>query len=316
MSLKRRKTRSTQYTLAQAPFDDARADLILRSSDEMPVQFHVSKSILSVASAVFADMLSIPPPASQQPHEVQVVDLTEDSETLDLCLRHIYPIQSPNVEDLLQMRKFAEFTRKYQANVLEQYVIRYLTDAIKHDPVGVYFTAINSPIFHLEPPNVQDAPAELYVELLRYHATCGEAASQVAFQRSWFPCRGSNTTSLMSVDPSSICSTCKTPDFIRHGSPSIWSSSPNRFLNYGLTSYFYHGPRCLWSYLKRSAIILSYRPTAEAVTTEDFVLGEIDCVSCSSSTPVYMLGFRELFGTEIKKAVEQVPLPEALRSLS
>jgi len=355
MPPKRQKTRSQKNTLAQAPFDDARADLILHSSDEVPVHFHVSASILSVASTVFADMFHIPLPASQQPHEIQVVSLTEDSETLDLCLRHIYPVQSPNVEDLRQMRMLAEFARKYQADVLEQYVIRYLTDAIKRDPVGVYLAAVkygykavgveaahsslNLPIFRLESPNLQDAPAELYVELLRYHAACGEAASDVAFQRSWFP-KNLSSTSLMTTDPRSFCSQCRRPDFICGQYGRDWSSA---IPNPGLTCYLSTSrvtrdrPRCLWNYLQRSALILSRHPTADAVTAEDFVLGEIDCEHCSSKTPLYMLGFRKVFGTEIKKAVEQVssfrsaaaaarlalcnynlqvPLPEALRSLS
>ncbi|KAH9967371.1 hypothetical protein BC827DRAFT_1173693 [Russula dissimulans] len=325
-------------TLAQAPFDDRHADLILRSSDEVPVHFYVTKSILSVASVVFADMFSISLPASQQPHEVQVVDLTEDSETLDICLRHIYPVQSPNVEDLRQMRILAEFARKYQAKVLEQDVIRYLTDAIKRDPVGVYITAVqygykalgveavhsslNLPVSQLHSPNVQDPPAELYVELLRYHGACGEAASEVAFQRSWFPSH-SKPTGIMSTNPHYFCSECRVPDFIygRHGSLRVWSSTPNSYPIYGWTSSnssekLRVGPRCLWNYLQRSAIILSHRPTADAVTIQDFVLGEFNCAECSSRTLLYMLGFCEIFGGKVKRAVEQVPLPESLRSLS
>ncbi|KAI0255963.1 hypothetical protein BJV78DRAFT_1113987, partial [Lactifluus subvellereus] len=42
------------------PFDDADADIILRSSDQ--VNFHVYKVILSVASPFFKDMFSLPQP--------------------------------------------------------------------------------------------------------------------------------------------------------------------------------------------------------------------------------------------------------------
>ncbi|KAI0285939.1 hypothetical protein BGY98DRAFT_249262 [Russula aff. rugulosa BPL654] len=65
-----------QFELAEAPFNDAQADLILRSSDEVPIHFRVFKNILSLASPVFADMFSIPSPSSpsENPHdEVQVV---------------------------------------------------------------------------------------------------------------------------------------------------------------------------------------------------------------------------------------------------
>ena len=60
-----------QPELAEAPFDDAKADLILRSSDEVPVHFRVFKIILSLASPVFADMFSMPSPStpSEKPHD-------------------------------------------------------------------------------------------------------------------------------------------------------------------------------------------------------------------------------------------------------
>jgi hypothetical protein len=51
--------------LAEAPFDDAQADLILRSSDKVPVHFCVFGNILSLASQTFADMFRIP----QKPHD-------------------------------------------------------------------------------------------------------------------------------------------------------------------------------------------------------------------------------------------------------
>ena len=97
---------STEVTLAQAPFDVARADLILQSSGHEPIHFRVSKLIMAVAS----------------------------SETLDLSLRHIYPVRSPTVTRLSQIRMLAEFAHKYQVNALEQDVSRYLMDAVDGDP--------------------------------------------------------------------------------------------------------------------------------------------------------------------------------------
>jgi hypothetical protein len=78
--------------LADAPFDRPRADLVLRSSDD--VHFRVLKGILSIASTVFADMFSIPSPPSEHQDEIQVVPVSEDSTALDLALRHIYPVTS------------------------------------------------------------------------------------------------------------------------------------------------------------------------------------------------------------------------------
>ena len=61
--------------LAEAPFDDARADLILESSDE--VHFRIFQSFLSLASPVFTDMFNIPSPPSQKLDEIQVVRISE-----------------------------------------------------------------------------------------------------------------------------------------------------------------------------------------------------------------------------------------------
>jgi hypothetical protein len=116
-----------------------RADLISRSKDEKPVLFRVYKSILALASPVFADMFSLP--SQGPPGETQVVDLLENSDTLDLSLRHIYPMRSPAVSELRQVHLLAEFARKYQVDVLGQDIERYLTDVIGRDPVGVLAVA-------------------------------------------------------------------------------------------------------------------------------------------------------------------------------
>jgi hypothetical protein len=235
---------STGVTQAQAPFDDSRADLILQSSGgKEPVQFRVSKFILSLASPIFADMFTIPsPPASSQNpcDEIQVVHLSEDSETLDLCLRHLYPMRPPKVAELLQMRMLAEFAHKYQVDALEYHVAQYLTDALDRDPVGIYAIAVTYeyksvginaarltlklPFSRLQSSLVQHAPAMLYGELLMYHAACGEAASAVTSERSWFSSLAKDFVSVRGVvEDHGGCSSCFTPDFIR-----VVSDKPDR----------------------------------------------------------------------------------------
>ena len=154
--------------MVEALFDDAWADLILRSSDCVPVHFYVSKFILSVASPVFGDMVSIPSPAPKPDDKIQVVALTEDSEALDLSLRHIYPVRPPIVAELCQIRILAEFARKYQVDTLEHHVVRYLTDAIAitygYKSVGAKAAklSLKVPFSSLLSPQVQYATAEPY----------------------------------------------------------------------------------------------------------------------------------------------------------
>ena len=183
--------------LAEAPFDDIRADLILQSSDE--VKFRVFKPILFLTSPIFADMFSIPSPPSQIPNnEVQVVSLSEDSTTLDVALRHIYPVRPPKApaDTLHYASILAEFARKYQIEALDIFITVYLTDSVERDPVGVYAIAVtygyndigkiaarsclNLPFSGLESPYLRCITAEHISELHRYHVACGEAAAAVA----------------------------------------------------------------------------------------------------------------------------------------
>jgi hypothetical protein len=61
-------SRKPPEKVAEAPFNDLEADLILRSSDE--VHFYVVKKILTLASPVFADKFStLPAPPHQKSHE-------------------------------------------------------------------------------------------------------------------------------------------------------------------------------------------------------------------------------------------------------
>ncbi|KAI0281313.1 hypothetical protein BC826DRAFT_387224 [Russula brevipes] len=300
---------STESKLAPAPFDDAQADFVLRSSNNVPVDFHVSKAILSVASPVFAGMFDFP---SQEPRDnTPVVTVSEDSEALDLSLRHIYPVRSPKVAHIHQVRKLAEFADKYQVEALEEVVMKHLANTVLSDPVGVYVIAVkygykgigevaaraslNIPFSKLRSQHLHYAPAEL--ELLRYHAACGEAASAVAADRTWFP--ASNNGWLVIAR----CVSCKIQDSI--------CSTPGKTQR-GSSTRTRYGPKGLWNYLHRSAVVLAHHPTAGAVTTPDFILRGFDCPDCPSNTSQEMHGFSQSFEKKITKVIRQVPLPSSL----
>src|SRR5260370_23720262 len=119
--------------LAETPFDDTRADLILQSSDK--VQFRVFKNIFYLASPIFADMFSIPSPPSEKPHdEAQAVPLSEHSTALDIALRHIYPVRrTPKPDTLHYASILAAFSRKYQVEALQHFIIGCLTDGVDVD---------------------------------------------------------------------------------------------------------------------------------------------------------------------------------------
>lgn len=171
----------------------------------------------------------------------------------------------------------------------------------------------------LQSPHVQHAPTELYGELLVYHAACEEAASAVASERSWFSSLG-NAGKFIYISPGRpgphICKDCITFDTIgvaqepRNTARCVLGSEPSEHGLISRTRPFvttqHCGPRSLWNYMHRSAVVLAHFPAADAVGTEDFVLKEFNCTNCSSSARLPMLDFSRVFGTEISKAVRKV----------
>ncbi|TDL26739.1 hypothetical protein BD410DRAFT_783851 [Rickenella mellea] len=106
--------------LATTPFDDANADIALRSAEG--VHFRVAKAILVHSSPFFRDMLSLPQPStSASPSSgnredfdgIPVVPVSESKLTLDTLLRICYPILSPEVRDLLVIRDVLAAALKY-----------------------------------------------------------------------------------------------------------------------------------------------------------------------------------------------------------
>ena len=305
--------------LAKAPFDDSRADAILRSSDG--VDFRVFQIILSLISPVFVDKFNTARSSFPTYQEIlnrtpgaglPMAYLDEDSETLDLALRHSYPTRSPELSSLRDAQVLLEFARKYKVDALGPSLAHFLVGAIKDDPVGVYALAsnyqyedvssaaaracLNLPLSRLMSPELPSVIMDKYQQLIRYHSSCGEAAVAVALQREWFTyCHESFLHLCQSED--STC--CKTRDDAQErpvsGPKSSTSRPPPRYLG-----------RYLWSYLHRSALVLAYHPSVEAVTAEDFVLKDIDCPACMRFRRTEMLEFSRGFGAEIKKAIEQV----------
>jgi BTB/POZ domain len=315
--------------LAPAPFDDEQADLILQSSDK--VHFRVFKLVLSLASPIFADTFNIPLPPSEKPDEVQVVPLSEDSTALEVALRHIYPVRTTAPKgDMLQYASIlAEFARKYQVEALDRFVTGYLTDSIESDPVGVYAIAasngykdiganaarscLNLPFSGLRSSYLRCATAEHISELFRYHVACGEAASALASSdRTWFSSLGQNKIIEYITSQRTYCGSCSMPDPI----PQIPTSSKNGRVKNSARNPAQpappvrNGPRCLWNYLYRSALVLVHHPTAEAITKEVFVQNTNDCTNttCVQDLRGHMLEISVVLGREIKKAIQRVSL--------
>ncbi len=107
-------------TQATPPFDRGDADLILRTSDL--VDFHVHRQILVIASPFFECRLcmSQPPtyPVDQPPAKPQVIDVSEDSRTMEIFLRLIYPTLDADIVELSLLRNVLDAAVKYESSVV------------------------------------------------------------------------------------------------------------------------------------------------------------------------------------------------------
>ena len=99
----------THSRRVQAPFDDAEADVILRSSDG--VDFRVHKLLLSLVSTFFRDMFSLPHVGHGGPDDgdrvtggaqTPVVEVEENADLVEKFLRWCDPrcTPSPIAEDV------------------------------------------------------------------------------------------------------------------------------------------------------------------------------------------------------------------------
>ncbi|CDO73316.1 hypothetical protein BN946_scf185008.g78 [Trametes cinnabarina] len=108
------------FRRAAEPFDRGDSDFILRSSDG--VDFFVHRIILSLSSPLFSTMLSLPQPTDDTSEGVKcirqpIINLTEDSETLDTFLRLCYPLVDPPLASFDLIRGALATATKYDAAV-------------------------------------------------------------------------------------------------------------------------------------------------------------------------------------------------------
>ncbi|TCD69437.1 hypothetical protein EIP91_007562 [Steccherinum ochraceum] len=140
-------------TVAQDPFNDDTADVVLRSSDA--VDFYVHKIILSVASPFFKQMFSLHQPPSEHPANedqgltvtvsgspVPVVPISEGSATMDYLLRLCYPVTDPRLPtEVMIAAAHLEAAVKYELKEATDLLRNTLRTFIAAEPLRVYVVA-------------------------------------------------------------------------------------------------------------------------------------------------------------------------------
>ncbi|KAL1747870.1 hypothetical protein HDZ31DRAFT_21352, partial [Schizophyllum fasciatum] len=192
--------------LANAPFDDGAADIVLRSSDG--VDFRTYKLLLSLISSFFRDMLSLPHVghggSGAGAHTADragrpVVEMEENGESLERLLRWCDPrCTSPSLSAWNDVETSVRMLVKYDA----QTALRRLSEALQGShlvfeaPIRAYSLAVRSGNRQLAQTAAREASRRGILEwetcqelehisglahhrLLRFHNQCTETALRV-----------------------------------------------------------------------------------------------------------------------------------------
>ena len=197
-------------TDAGAPFDNANADVILRSADN--VDFRVFKLLLSLASPFFDDMFALPQaPEGDNSNETKeglpVVQMMEERRALEMLLLACYPmsaVDSPDPETLAEVHLLLEAAVKYGVERVEKRIREWLvTPRFLHvDPVRVFAIACHyqfqeeaklaaeATVFRSLSKRPYGGELDLIMggqmyQLLQYHASCVEEAKKIFTNFTW-----------------------------------------------------------------------------------------------------------------------------------
>lgn len=129
--------------LAAEPFNNrCNPDVIFLTTDN--VRFYLHKNVLSLASTFFEGMFSLSQPAvpeTQTSDDLPIVEVSEDSLTLDSLLRYCYPVQEPVISDLQILDRVLGAAIKYTLEAVITRVIRTVRGFAETHPLGVYAIA-------------------------------------------------------------------------------------------------------------------------------------------------------------------------------
>lgn len=124
--------------ISPRPFDRADADVILRSSDH--INFHVHRAYLSIASSFFDDMFSLPQ-TSDTHKDVQVIDVAEDSSTMNAILRMCYPVADRSISSFALLSSALRAALKYDMELAAELCKQSLRGYVHSQPLQVYAVA-------------------------------------------------------------------------------------------------------------------------------------------------------------------------------
>ncbi|KAH9995446.1 hypothetical protein BJV74DRAFT_830146 [Russula compacta] len=311
------RPQNTATTAFGPPFDDADADIILRSSDQ--VEFMVYKVILSKASPFFKTMFSLPQPrpTTDTPQDPRpIIDLAENSRILAALLLAIYPLTSATADPLPlgDLIVALETVRKYDMASASEHFLRIFKESASTwgSPLEVFYAAYSHKLEEASRiaakaslkhrlslddigerlPNT-NGPA-LY-ELWKFHRACSAAAVSTISSHHQFTWLTPAQTWWGSSRPICNCDKDQRGPRLMAGSTyqSAWQANTS------------------WSgYIERARNALGERPCSEAVTDHEMLRLTYEGKMCEACRKCIcgLSDFSRYLGEEVERRVSRVPL--------
>jgi hypothetical protein len=288
---------------ASPPFQHAKADIILRSSDG--IDFRVFTLFLNLASSSFDSIIEqVRQSGGQNEGDLPIVSVEETHRVLDTCLRFCYPptlSEDPALDDFDDILPVLEAARKYALRPLENKVRQVLKSRMEKEPVRCFALAMRAhlateatlaaeytlrqPLIPVKFPEINFITATKLLALLTYHQKCGILVQSLGKDVSWIT-RGNH-------------------QWIIGG--SCGCESGDKFLLNG------QRPLKWWcDYMENTLASLSDKPSGHTVQTGlSAVVRNVratGCSQCCSNILMNMTVFTQVFSTNIDILTRKVGL--------
>ncbi|KAG0691701.1 hypothetical protein DFH29DRAFT_976453 [Suillus ampliporus] len=316
-------------TCASSPFDHPKADIIMRSSDE--VDFRVFKLFLTLASPFFETMFELPQPAVGTSDDTKdglpIIPMQEDSKTLDTFLRFCYPstlAEDPSLENLIDIQAILDAARKYSLDLIERKICRALANPkvleaeslrcfaiarnarLKHETITAARYTLRQPLIPTWFAEIELITASDLLALLTYHKKCSTAVEPLLAKLDWVTSHYGSSSCWLS--PQSPRSTSPT------GPVGLASSDTNCQCARSIEAKFdlwESAPVWWWaSYMKTTFELLRDIPSGDIVRSEaEKTIQEVrsaGCTTCSARVKENMEEFSNLLALKVESATALV----------
>jgi len=322
----------TDSVYVAAPFDHAKADVILRSSDG--IDFRVFKLFLSLASPFFETLFDIPQPAeASDDQEVKeglaVVPVIEDSKTLDALLRFCYPCtlaDDPTLEVLQDALDVLEAARKYSLDAIEKKARQAITSPkiLEAEPLRCFAIAhrgrlreetllaarqtLTLPLIPGWFQEIELITASDLLALLTYHKKCGDAVYALRDNMSWITSHyGSNEACSWLLGRYSYTDY---NDYQTQSNCNCPMAASSKYMLFSNQSHL--SPQWWDNYMEETFKELRDKPCKETVqaAAEKTVqsVKALNCQACSPKVTEGMRDFSDLFVKKVEEVVSQIEL--------